>query len=177
VAEFAFDVLSQRPVVTLWIAGDAGAAAAVQAALVGISVPGQGLNIVAATAVPIRLSLNYLRDPRYEDAPVQAGISAALIDPNTGLFGSYVIGIGETIFDSQIEAACLAVPGVTAVHQVVFTTVLNIIPLKHWIISRFPFGGRAPVPSGCSGHRYYPGAGSYFILNGDNLSLSGTPAS
>jgi predicted phage baseplate assembly protein len=177
VAEFAFDTQSQRPVVTLWVAGDPGAAAAVQAALAGISVPGQGLNIVAATGVPMRLSLNYVRDPRYQDAPVQAGITAALIDPDAGLFGSNVIGIGETFFDSQIEAACLAVPGVTAVHQVQFTTVINIIPLKHWIISRFPFGGRPPVPIGCSGHRYYPGAGSYFTLNSDNLSLAGTPAS
>jgi predicted phage baseplate assembly protein len=175
VASFAFDTLSQRPVVTLCIAGDAGATAAVQAALTGITVPNQGLNITTANGIQIALNLNYLRDSKYGDATVQSGITTALIDPNVGLLGANVIGIGEAIYDSQIEKACLGVPGVVAVHNVQLTSMVRKFPLQHWIVSRFPNLGIAPVPSGCGGYRHDPGSGNYFVLSSANLSLLGNP--
>jgi hypothetical protein len=155
VASFVFDPLSQRPVVTLWIAGDANAPAAASAALAGTAMPNQGLRVITATPVEATLSLTYVRDPRYADTAVQAGLVAALLDPNTGLLGTSVIGIGQSIYQSQIAAACLAVPGVTAIQNVVMT------------------------PPGLSLRRYSPGAGSYFSLpdDGQHLFLNGTTSS
>ena len=41
-----------------------------------------------------------------------AAVTAALIDPDAGLFGRNNVRIGASIYRSQIYAACLAVPGV-----------------------------------------------------------------
>jgi predicted phage baseplate assembly protein len=157
VASFAFDPIAQRPRVMLWIAGDANAPAAVAAALAGTAMPNQSLVINQATAAEATLSLTYVRDPRYADTAVQAGLTAALLDPNNGLLGTNVVGIGQSIYQSQIAAACLApaVPGVTAIQNVVMT------------------------PPGTSCQRYSPGSGSYFYIpnDGQHLILSGTTAS
>ena len=64
------------------------------------------------------LSLAYLRDPRYADSAVQAGLMTALADPSAGLFAPAKVGIGQPIYQSQIAAACLAVPGVVAIQDV-----------------------------------------------------------
>jgi hypothetical protein len=155
VASFVFDPLSQRPVVTLWIAGDANAPAAAAAALAGTAMPNEGLRIIPAIPVDSLLSLTYVRDPRYDDAAVQASLTVALLDPNTGPLGNNVVGIGQSIYQSQIDAACMAVPGVMAIQNVVMT------------------------PPGSSLQRYSPGAGSYFsVLNdGQHLLLNWTTSS
>ncbi|HLN39991.1 MAG TPA: hypothetical protein VK337_19590 [Xanthobacteraceae bacterium] len=178
VASFAFDPQAQRPVVTLWIAGDAGAAAAAAAAIAGTAMPNQGLRIYPASAVPTTLSLTYVRDPRYGDAAVQAALTTALVDPDSGLLGTNVVGIGQTIYQSQIAAACLAVAGVTAIQNVVLATSggVKIRPLQ------FNVGRRSisPVtPANCSGQSYSPGAGKYFSLpnDGHHLFLTGVTAS
>jgi len=178
VASFAFDPLAQRPVVTLWIAGDAGAAAAAGAAIAGTAVPNQGLRIYQATAVPTKLSLTYMRDPRYSDAVIQGGLTTALVDPDAGLLGTNVVGIGQTIYQSQIAAACLAVPGVTAIRDVMLATFDGsaIRPLRFSFPRRFI----PPVtPANCSGQSYSAGAGKYFSLpnDGQHLFLTGMTAS
>jgi hypothetical protein len=178
VASYAFDPLAQRPVVTLWIAGDSGAAAAVTAALAGTAVPNQGLRIYQATAVPATLSLTYVRDTRYGDAAVQSGLTTALLDPNVGLLGTNMVGIGQTIYQSQIAAACLAVPGVTAIQDVVLADIngITFLPLRFNLLRRFiPL---SPATA-CSGQSYNPGAGQYFSIpnDGQHLFLTGTTAS
>lgn len=178
VAAFAFDPAAQRPMVTMWVAGDSGAVAAAQAALAGTAVPYQGLKISAATPLTMQLSLTYLRDPRYPDPAVQAGLTAALLDPDEGLFGANVVGIGEVFYDSQIAAACLAVPGVTAIHQVSFTDDAGLLVRFGFSLGRFRIIRFVPAaPSGCSGQRHDPGAGNYFVVpnDGQHLQLSGAP--
>ena len=166
VAGFAFDPVAQRPVVTLWIAGDTGAKAAVQAALAGVAMPNQGLRIYQATAIPATLSLTYVRDPRYLDSDVQAGLTTALLDPDAGLFGANVPGIGQTIYQSQIARVCLAVAGVTAIQGVTLITagIRRFVP---------------PAAAECAGQSYNPGAGAYFSVpnDGRHLVLNGTTAS
>jgi hypothetical protein len=46
---------------------------------------------------------------------VQNGVIAALTDPATGLFGAQRLGIGQSVFDSQIAAACQTVAGFVAI--------------------------------------------------------------
>lgn len=176
-AEFGFDARSQRPLVQLWIAGDAGAVPAAQAALAGIGMPNQELSIVAAQELPATLSLTYLKDPRFEDAAVEAGIIRALTDPEAGLLSSSRLGIGVAIYDSQIEAACVAVPGVVAVHDICFASSRRRIPLRHWVVSRFAAAGVSVAVNTCASHRHDPGAGCYFTLAADQLTLSGVNAS
>jgi hypothetical protein len=176
VPSFAFDPVAQRPVVTLWIAGDSGAKRAATAALAGVAMPNQSLNICQATAIAATLSLTYVRDPRYLDSDVQSGLTTALLDPNAGLFGANVVGIGGTIYQSQIAQVCLAVQGVTAIQDVTLTTgsTGRLIP----IIRRFV----PPSDAGeaeCTDQTYNPGPGNYFSIpnDGQHLVLNGTPAS
>jgi hypothetical protein len=147
--------------------------------------------------VEVALSLTIVRDPRRDDATVRAAVHAALLDPDRGLFGVNVVGIGEAFYDSQIYAACRAVPGVQAVHQLNFAPVfpdkailfrvLRLTLAAAWataarsgmrgaISPRAALTGAFPV---CSSQRYDPGQGAYFFLPDDpqhvNLSsVAGT---
>src|SRR6202035_5323645 len=77
VASFAFDPLSQRPMVTLWVAGDDGAVASAAKALAGAGATMRNVKISRATAVVAWVSLTYLREERYDDAVVKAALQAA----------------------------------------------------------------------------------------------------
>ena len=169
VAGYVFDPASQRPKVTLWVAGDGAKAAAAQA-LAGIAMPGQGLNIVAATPVNAALTLTFVCDSALDAPAIQAALTTALSDPDVGLFGAKVIGIGEAIYDSQIEAACLNVAGVTAVRGLDLQTGF-LFPLRmHYGVFRFPRTPRLKAAKGCAGRRHDPGPGAYFELNSLNLN-------
>ncbi len=179
-AGFAFDAQAQRPMVTLWVAGDDGSVAAVQAAIAGAAVPNQPLSVQPAIKVTAVLSLTYVADTRFADSAIRAGLTSALLDPSVGLLGVDNVGIGEAFYDSQIAGACLAVPGVLAIHDVSLTTEsgeLFYLPIVFW--SRLlRFGGTATAP-GCTGNRHSPGAGKYFSVPDDQLHLilSAAPAS
>jgi hypothetical protein len=151
VAEYVFDPIAQRPVVTLWIAGDANAAAQAATALAGVNMPNQGLRIKSAASIDATLSLTYQRDPRYDDPTVQVGLTTALVDPDAGLLGVNVLGIGEPVYQSQIAEVCLNVPGVTAIHGVCFG------PTNH---------------PACNAQRFDPGAGAYFSVPDDGQHLT-----
>jgi predicted phage baseplate assembly protein len=175
-ADLVFDTAAQRPMVTLWIAGDSGARQAVEKTLAGVAMPNQGFNLKLAKPSEVTLSLYYVLDPTMDDATVLAGLTAALVDPDQGLFGINVIGINQSVYDSQIEAACLRIPGVLAIHQ---------LQLSIQDPPRLRFGFRLPKkrePSQlakCTGHRHDPGAGYYFLLPNDptHLNLMMEPAS
>ena len=56
----------------------------------------------------------------------------ALLDPDQGLFGNNRIQIGKAYFNSDIYSACLAVPGVLAVHNLFFDT-------RQFVFLKLPF--------------------------------------
>jgi len=177
-ADLVFDAAAQRPMVTLWIAGDAGARNAVEKKLAGVAMPNQAFTLKLATAVVIGLSLYYVLDPTMDDATVRAGLTSALTDPDQGVFGVNVVGIGQAIYESQIEAACLGVPGVLAIHQLVIS--LDQPPRRRFGFRPLPrLVGAAAVPAVCGGRRHDPGAGNYFSLPNDptHLNLMMEPAS
>jgi hypothetical protein len=162
----------------LWIAGDDNATAAVAAALAGTAMPGQRLIPETAVGITSILGLTYARDPRYADAAVQAGLLAALTDPAAGLFAPAKVGIGQPFYQSQIAAACLAVPGVVAIQDV------SLTPDRDQSVSeavyRFSLRNFMPIKkAGCSGQVYNPGPGAYFIVPNDttHVALSGMAAS
>ena len=168
-AAYAFDAASQRPVVTVWVGDDEGAVTAAQNAIAAACDPNRLPLVKRATQLTMRLALSYVRDPRYQDTTVLQALQQALIDPDAGLFGVNVVGIGEVFYVSRIYAACLAVPGVTAIHHLSFGTPHKFRSLPKYI----RVGGAAP----CIGERYDPGAGSYYAVPAENLQLTAEVAS
>jgi hypothetical protein len=183
-AAYVFDPASQRPVVTVWVGDDEGAVAAAQSAIAASADPNRLPLVKLATQVTMALSLTYLRDPGYQDGSVQEGLQLALLDPDDGLFGVNAVGVGEVFYASQIYAACLAVPGVQAIHDLSFAAPPRFSPLS----SRRPILigiGRLPVRPepiltgprlACTGERYDPGPGGYYTVPAANLHLAGADA-
>jgi predicted phage baseplate assembly protein len=195
-AAFSFDAAAQRPSVNIWVGDDADAVAAAQAAIAATADPNRPVTITRAFQIETSVTLTYLRDPRYADATVKSRLHAALIDPDNGLFGVNAVGIGQAFYDSQIYAACLAVSGVTAVHNLQFSPVSAQPPatpaaaarLASRAVSRaflsplspagFAFGPlslRGIALTFCRGHRYDPGPGGYFFVPDDDQHLTLSP--
>jgi hypothetical protein len=169
-AEYVFDPVSQRPKVTLWVAGDANAVASAEQAVLAAAMPGQGLDVEVATPVAMTLSMTFLCDSTLDAPVIESALTTALTDPDTGLFGQRVIGIGQMIYDSQIEAACLKVAGVQAVHNLNFASnslSFGIGPFRPLRRVRFPI---LRPSNTCGGHSYNPGVGKFFTI--EQLSLN-----
>jgi hypothetical protein len=177
-AEYRFDPLAQRPGVTVWVSGDAGAVASVHAAIAAEADPNRPVTVLMATGLDTMISLTYVRNARYLDEIVNGALHAALLDPDSGLFGINTVGIGEAFYDSQIYAACLTVPGIVAVQDLSvqvgnrLTPLLTARPIRR---GRQPLGVAAP----CSGERHDPGIGNYISVpdDGNHLQLTGIQAS
>jgi hypothetical protein len=74
--------------------------------------------VIAARSVRLQLTLTLRIDAIHLSGPVVAAATLALLDPDVGLFGTNLIRIGQSIWESQIDAACLGVPGTLAVHEI-----------------------------------------------------------
>lgn len=169
-ASFVFDPSAQRPSVRVWVAGDSGATDAAYAAITGAADPNRAFTVLSATPMTIWLALTYVRDLRYQDAAVRQALHDALLDPDQGLFGRNRIVIGKSIFNSDIYAVCLKVPGVVAIHNLSFNTFL----LEHWALKWKKFKWNGP-PNPCQSERYDPGDGNYYALPDDGAHLTLTP--
>jgi hypothetical protein len=179
-ADFVFDAVAQRPRVTLWVAGDQGAVSAARTALIGAADPNRPVDIKPAMPIEARISLTYVRDPRRDDATVQASLTEALLDSDTGLFGADVVGIGQVFYDSQIYAACRNVPGVEAIHDLSFMMPgAPPLPSQVSVARLVSFVTRFLPQPACAEHRRDPGAGNYFSIpnDGAHLTLVGSVAS
>jgi hypothetical protein len=154
-AYWSFDAVSQRTLVTVYVGDTAGAAAAAKAALAGAADPNRPVLVLPAVAVTAQIAFSVRADPRFQPDPVTAGVQAALLDPDIGLFGLNQVRIGQLVFRSQIYDACLGVPGVLAVHG------LRVNAIG-------PDGTVIPL----SGPRFFPGEGGFFQLPAENLTIS-----
>jgi hypothetical protein len=149
-AYWSFDALQQRTAVTVYVGDDDGARTAALAALRGDADPNRPVIVKLAQAVPLQLSLVLEVDPKYIAEDVAVSVRAALLDPDSGLFGSARVRIGEAIYISRVYAACLSVPGALSVHHL-----------------------QASVSSGMpADYRLDPGEGSYLTLDANDLSIS-----
>jgi hypothetical protein len=178
IADFVYDPIAQRPRVTLWVAGDQGAVAAVETAFAGAADPNRPVDVIAAIAVTAAISLTYVRDPRYDDAAVRANLTTVLVDPDSGLLGANVVGIGQVFYDSQIYAKCRSVAGIVAIHNLTFTPADGLLPRGS--VARLVSHARfVPQPAACTGQRHDPGPGKYFVIPNDpqHLRLNGAVAS
>jgi hypothetical protein len=151
---WAFDPNQQRALVTVYIGDDDSAVHAASLALAGAADPNRPVKVLPAAALPIRLSFTLLVDPAYFAPDVVTASTAALVDADTGLFGAHAIRIGQSVYQSQIDATCLSVPGTRALHNL------------HFSIDR---GAGFKEETG---FRYDPGEEGFFQLQSDNLIIS-----
>lgn len=114
-AVWGFDPVNQRGAVTVYVAGNAATVAIVQSALAAAGDPNRPVMVKAATPILTEVEFTIIVTASADAPTVQAAAITALTDPVAGLFGEQNLGIGQSVFDSQIAAACAAVPGVVAI--------------------------------------------------------------
>jgi hypothetical protein len=152
-AVWAWNDARQRTLVTVYVGDAAAAAAAAKTALAAAGDPNRPVQVVQATSVAVTLSLTVTVAAGMDPNTISAGIVAALTDPDTGLFGPVLSAIGRPVFDSQIEAAVLAVPGAVAITAAGFSVDGN------------------PDP----GPLHNPGEGAYYTLDPADIILVTEP--
>lgn len=107
----------QRALPTVYVGDDGNALRAARDALAGADDPNRPLAVQAAHPVELLFWLGLEADPAYVWDDVKARVLTALADPAVGLLGSGRVRIGASLFRSRIAAACLAVPGAVAIHE------------------------------------------------------------
>jgi hypothetical protein len=145
-AALVVDPDTQRPGVIVWVDDDPAAVTAARAAFAASADPNRQPTVQRAQETAITLTLTVMCDPRYVARSVQAAVRAALADPDSGLLGDNVVAIGQVFYESQVHAACLAVPGVVSVHSLEWSP-----------------------PASDGGERHDPGPSAYFALKDDGL--------
>jgi hypothetical protein len=152
-AVWAWNDARQRTVVTVYVGDDSSAAAAAKTALLAVGDPNRPVIVVQATQVAVALSISLLVTPGMDVSIITAAVVTALTDTEVGLFGSWNLQIGQTVFDSQIEAAVLGVQGAVAI-----------------IAQTFQANG-ATDP----GPLHLPGEGAFYTLAPGDIQLTTEP--
>jgi hypothetical protein len=157
---WSWDAAEQRTLVTVYVGDNASAVASARSALALAADPNRPLRVELAAPVPLRLSLSLVLYPDYMPAQVEAQARSSLLNAEAGLVGVNALPLGNPIYQSEIYAACLVVPGVLAVHklQVFIADSAGSFALQ-------------------SGFRYDPGEGKFFQLAPADLILSTEAAS
>jgi len=149
-AYWSWDGAQQRNTVKLYVGDDVGAVTAATQALSGASDSNRPLSIRAA--IPISdplLTISVALTPGFRLEDVQTGARSAFFNSGTGFFSLANMGIGRSIFKSELITVCMQVPGVAAIHTIDFSTQSQ------------PIGGV----------RWDPGEGAYFVPSQNNFSL------
>jgi hypothetical protein len=149
-AQWSWDSANQRAGVMVYVAGQPGIAASVQALLSASGDPNRPVAVRPATQIPVSLTLQFVVLAGVDIPTLESAVTTALCDPSSGVFSPPQIAIGQALFDSNIEAVLQIIPGVIAVAA-----------------STFAFrSGADPGPL------HVPGEGCFFSLAPENLFLS-----
>jgi len=146
-ATWSWDAADQRATVTVYVAGEANVATSVAKILASAGDPNRPVTVLPAQARSVTLTITLVVVAGMDPDAIQASLTSALCDPQNGLFSPMHLGIGQPLFDSQIEAACLAVVGVVGIQS-----------------SNFAVTGVTDA-----GSLHNPGEGAYFALTADNF--------
>jgi predicted phage baseplate assembly protein len=119
-ALWGWDSVDQRGGVTVYVADDGAVLADVRNAMAGAGDPNRPVTVLSATPIEAALIIEFIVTPAADASAVQTAITTALTDPVAGLFGAQKLGIGQSVFNSQIAAACQAVPGFVAIEVLIF---------------------------------------------------------
>jgi hypothetical protein len=113
---WAWDVVQQRTMVTIYVAGDAGVRAAVREAVLAVGDPLKPVSVQAAVPVPVELNLMLVLAPGYEAEPILTAARVALTGTD-GLFSAVRLGIGQALFMSALSETLIPIPGVLSLSQ------------------------------------------------------------
>ncbi|HEY1880840.1 MAG TPA: baseplate J/gp47 family protein, partial [Caulobacteraceae bacterium] len=152
-AVWAWNDARQRALVTVYVGDTPAAAQAARVALAAAGDPNRPVLVVEATEVPVAMTLTLLIVPGVDADQAAANVLAALTDSETGLFGAWNLGVGQAVFDSQIEAFVLAVQGAVAITAMTFETDAGV--------------DTGPI--------HNPGEGGYFTLEPADINLVTEP--
>jgi hypothetical protein len=142
-ATWSWDPVNLRASVTVYVAGELNVASSVQTLLSAAGDPNRPVTVLTATPVTVTLTMALVVTAGMDAIAIQTAVQTALCDPNVGLFSPANLGIGQGLFDSEIEVTVLAVAGVVAIQS-------NI---------KFTING-----SVSAGPLHTPGEGAYFSL-------------
>jgi hypothetical protein len=181
-AYFTWDDVQQRNMVKVYVGDDDHAVANANLALAGADDPNRPLKVILAASMAITVSFTLVIDPTHIPASVTAAVTTAITDSDVGLLGANLVGIGQSIYQSQVFAACLAVPGVIAVHdlqiarkrQFLFFNVSRFFP-EYQRIGRFRRIAIQAPPCSAScqcDFRFDPGEGNFFQLAPADLTIN-----
>jgi hypothetical protein len=155
-AQIAWNSQQRRAAVTVFVEGGPDAVAAAQAALAKATDPNSAILVAPAVEVDLNIAVNVTYSRTSDPSSVESGLIAALTDPVSGVFSPSQSGIGDLLYDSQISAACLSVPGVLAIHDL---TIVNIAS-----------------QSVLTGSVHSPGVGSFFAVSPSNVDVTLEPS-
>jgi len=148
-AIWAWDAARQRSLVTVYVGDTPGAAEAAKKALASVGDPNRPVRVKPAIQIAVTLGITLVVVPGMDTTIIGNAVTTALTDTEVGLFGAWNIGIGQTLFKSQIEEAVLGVQGAVAI------TALG-----------FKANGAA-----ISGALYLPGEDGFFTLDPSDINL------
>jgi predicted phage baseplate assembly protein len=171
---FAWDPAQQRMMIRIYVGDDQNAVDSAKMAIAGASDPNRPVQVLPAQGIPILLSFSLLVDPRYQIDAVTAAVTSALIDPDEGLIGANVVQIGQNLWRSQVENACLSVPGAVAVHNLELSRKASLRRAVFRTIA-LPFFVRSPLPVSASpypGVRFDIDEGGFFQLAASDLTIT-----
>lgn len=150
-AHFSWDPQRQRATVVVYVGDDDGAAAAAQHAIDAARDPNVPVTVQLAKAVHIALTFTLAHDAAFDPDVIGAQVMTALVG-DAGLLSPGRIRIGDALYDSQIYAACLAVPGTIAVRNLVIAN--------------------ATTGALLAGVRHAPGEGKFFTAGTADIHLT-----
>jgi predicted phage baseplate assembly protein len=152
-AVWAWDASRQRAVVRVFVGDGDGAVASAKSVLAAAGDPNRPVQVVQASALEVWLLMALVVTPGMDAAAIVAGVKMALADPVAGLFAPERLAIGQSVFDSQVEAATLAVPGAVAIAGMLF------------------WAGAGPNPGPVHG----PGEGAFYDLAPERVFIVTEP--
>jgi hypothetical protein len=113
-AVWSFNPAEQRPVITVYVGDTQAAAGLARTALAASGDPNRAVAVTAASPIRLQLGCTLVVSADRQPAAVAAAATAALLDPDTGLFSPAGMAIGQVLYLSQLDAV-LSVPGVLAI--------------------------------------------------------------
>jgi len=119
-ATWSWDDTNLRGSVTVYVAGQPNVSASVRTLLSAAGDPNRPVTVSMATPITVTLTMTFVMPAGANSDAILAEVQTALCDPIAGLFSPTNLGIGQSLFNSDIEAACLKVAGVSGISSLQF---------------------------------------------------------
>jgi len=133
-AEWRWSTALQVPAAHIWYLADGDLTELILNKLRSLTQPDTPIQVERAVATSARLSIQIAWDPKRFEMDVLAAVRTALTNVETGLLAPEILGIGKTLFRSQLFDAVLDVTGVT-----------SVTGLSYWYSPFSNFGIKAPA--------------------------------